>query len=457
MINDLLLTHANLVTFEQPNRILPDHALLLRGGLIYDLGSTSELVERYPATERLDAGGQYLLPGNICAHTHFYGAFARGMAIPGEPPDTFVKILQKLWWPLDLALDEEAVQLSALVCLVDAVRHGTTTLFDHHASPNAIPGSLDRIAEAVEQAGVRACLCYEVSDRNGAAGAMEGIAENLRFLEKCRQVPQETQPRLAGLFGLHASLTLSDDTLQTCREAAPAGTGFHIHVAEGIADQEDSLRKSGCRVVERLNRFGMLGPSSLFVHAVHVDSSEIRLLAESGTWVTHQPRSNMNNAVGVGEVEVMLQQGVPVCLGNDGFSNAMWEEWKTAYLLHKAWHGDPRRMNGDDVVKMAVVNNARLASQFFPGAPVGVIQKGAAADLILVDYHPFTPLTSGNLPWHILFGFHESQITTTICAGEVLMKDRVLLTLDEAAIAARARESAVKVWERYYESVNRRE
>jgi putative selenium metabolism protein SsnA len=456
MTPDLLLTHANLVTFEQPNRILPDHALLLRGGLIHDLGSSPELEQRYPDAERLDAGGQYLLPGNICAHTHFYGAFARGMAIPGEPPDTFVKILQKLWWPLDLALDEEAVQLSALVCLVDAVKHGTTTLFDHHASPNAIPGSLDLIAEAVEQAGVRAALCYEVTDRNGEAGAQAGIAENLRFLNKCQQAPMEPQPRLAALFGLHASLTLSDRTLADCREAAPAGTGFHVHVAEGVADQEDSLRKSGCRVVERLNRFGMLDHASIFVHAVHVDPAEIDLLAESGTWVTHQPRSNMNNAVGVADVAAMLQRGVKVGLGNDGFSNLMWEEWKTAYLLHKAWHGDPRRMPAPDVLQMAVYHNAALASQYFPGAPIGVIEKGAAADLILVDYHPYTPLTLGNLPWHILFGFHESLITTTICAGKVLMKDRQLVTLDEAAIAAQARESAVKVWQRFAESANLR-
>ena len=197
----------------------------------------------------------------------------------------------------------------------------------------------------------------------------------------------------------------------------------------------------------------MLGPASLFVHAVHVDPAEIELLAESGTWVAHQPRSNMNNAVGVGEVESMLRRGVRVCLGNDGFSNAMWEEWKTAYLLHKAWHGDPRRMSAPDVLQMAVYNNAALASQYFPGAPIGVIQKGAAADLILVDYHPYTPLTAGNLPWHMLFGFHESLITTTICAGRLLMKDRRLLTLDEAAITARARELAVKVWERYTRNV----
>jgi putative selenium metabolism protein SsnA len=450
MVQDLLITHANLITWEDPNRILEGHALLLRDGLIQELAPTKELEERFPAAERLDAGGQYVMPGNICAHTHFYGAFARGLAIPGAAPDAFPQILKKLWWPLDLALDEEAVHYSALVCLVDAIRHGTTTLLDHHASPNAIPGSLDIIAEAVEQAGLRAVLCYEVTDRNGKAGAQAGIAENLRFLKKCQQNQGE---RVAATFGLHASLTLSDETLQACREAAPRGTGFHIHVAEAEVDQYDSLAKSGERVVDRLHRLGILGPDSICVHAVHVDAGEINLLAETGTWVTHQPRSNMNNAVGIGEVESMLRAGVRVGLGNDGFSNAMWEEWKAAYLVHKVWRRDPRRMSALDVVQMAVYNNAALAGRFFPGAPLGVIQPGARADLIFVDYHAFTPLSFGNLPWHIIFGFHESMITATIAAGEVLMKDRQLLRLDETAIAARARQAATRVWARYRANV----
>jgi len=172
------------------------------------------------------------------------------------------------------------------------------------------------------------------------------------------------------------------------------------------------------------------------------------LLADSHTWVTHQPRSNMNNAVGMAQVEGMLRLGIPVCLGNDGFSNTMWTEWKTAYLAHKLWHGDPRRMPGDLVAQIAIYNNADLATRVF-GRPVGKIEVGAQADLILVDYQPFTELTPGNLPWHIIFGFHESMVTTTIVAGKVLMKDRVLLTLDEKAIAGRALELSREVWKRY--------
>lgn len=451
----LLITNANLITWEKPVRILEGQALLVQDGLIHELAASVELERRYPGVERLDAHGQYVMPGNICAHTHFYGAFARGLAIPGAAPESFLQILQKLWWPLDLALDEEAIRYSALVCLVDAIRHGTTTLLDHHASPQAIPGSLDIIAEAVEQAGLRAVLCYEVTDRNGEAGAKAGIAENVRFLSKCRQLSagEGQDHRVAATFGLHASLTLSDRTLQACREAAPRGVGFHVHVAEGEVDQSDSLGKSGLRVVERLGQLGLLGPDSICVHAVHVNNREIALLAETGTWVTHQPRSNMNNAVGIGEVEAMLRAGVRVGLGNDGFSNAMWEEWKTAYLVHKVWRRDPRCMSALDVAQMAIYNNAALAERFFPGAALGVIQPGARADLICVDYHPFTPMTPDNLPWHIVFGFHESMITTTIVSGQVLMKDRQLQTLDEAAIAERARQIVPRIWARYEQNV----
>jgi cytosine/adenosine deaminase-related metal-dependent hydrolase len=179
----------------------------------------------------------------------------------------------------------------------------------------------------------------------------------------------------------------------------------------------------------------------------------MELLKEAGTWLTHQPRSNMNNAVGVAQVESMMRMGIKVCLGNDGFSNAMWEEWKAAYLLHKVHHRDPRRMGGYDLINMAVHNNAALANMFFPAQPIGAITKGAAADLIFVEYHPHTPVTDGNLPWHILFGFQQGMVTTTIVAGKVLMKDRKLLVLDEEEIAGRAREIVPRVWEKYAEEV----
>ncbi|UCF62133.1 MAG: putative aminohydrolase SsnA [Anaerolineaceae bacterium] len=444
----MLIHNARIVTWGTPNQILNDHAIVLEDGLIKELGPTQEVVAAHPDSEKLDAQGQLLMPGNICAHTHFYGAFARGMAIPGRSPKDFPDILAKLWWPLDKSLTEEDVRYSALVCLVDAIKHGTTTLIDHHASPNAIEGSLDVIAETVDEAGLRGVLCYEVTDRDGVEKSKAGIQENVRFIERCRE-EEVADGRVAATFGLHASLTVSDETLDTCRAAAPADIGFHLHVAEHPVDEYDSLAKSGMRVVDRLEKHGILGDRTIVVHAVHVDAREIELLADSKTWVTHQPRSNMNNAVGISDVESMMRAGVRVCLGNDGFSNAMWEEWKTAYLVHKVWHRDPRRMSGGKIVEMAIDNNASLAGSFFPEAPIGVIKPGAHADIILVDYNPTTPLNEGNLPWHILFGFHESMVTTTIVAGRLLMHDRQLLTLDEKAISARAQEIVPDVWERY--------
>lgn len=444
----MLITNCKLITWDELTTILQDHALYIADGRIVDIGPDNELLAKYKGAERIDAGGQYVMPGNICAHTHFYGAYARGLAIPGNAPKDFPEILEKLWWPLDRALDLESVRASAEVMLVDAIKHGTTTLIDHHASPNAIDGSLDVISEAVTQSGLRAVLCYEVTDRNGEAGTQAGIKENVRFIHSVAD--RKIGGGLVGAtFGLHAGLTLSESSLDLCREAVSPEVGFHIHVAEHEADEYDSLQKSGLRVVDRLNKHGILGPKTIVAHAVHVDAQEVILLKESGTWVTHQPRSNMNNGVGVAQVESMMRAGVPMCLGTDGFSSTMWDEWKTAYLLHKVWNRDPRRMNGMDVAKMGIYNNAALAGSFFPEAPLGIITPHAHADLIFVDYHPFTPITPGNLPWHIIFGFNESMVTTTIVAGKVLMRDRELLTMDEEAITAHARDLAPGVWERY--------
>jgi cytosine/adenosine deaminase-related metal-dependent hydrolase len=185
-----------------------------------------------------------------------------------------------------------------------------------------------------------------------------------------------------------------------------------------------------------------------------VQPAELDILCETGTWVTHQPRSNMNNAVGTAAFDAMLHGGIKLCLGNDGFSNAMWAEWKAAYLMHKLATRDPRSASGDDVVQVACDNNARLVELFFPTQKLGKLAVGAAADMILVDYHPFTPLTESNLPWHVLFGFEPSMVTATIVAGRVLMWERQLRTLDEAAIAAEALTRVPEVWARYQQYAN---
>jgi putative selenium metabolism protein SsnA len=438
----MLITNGTLLTFREQHEVIPDGAVLVQGDEIAAVDRTTELMARYPDEEILDAQGKLVMPGMICAHTHFYGAFARGMALKTAPPSNFPQILEYLWWRLDKALTLEDVRYSALVCLVDAIRNGTTTLIDHHASPNAVAGSLDVIADAVTESGLRACLCYEVSDRDGEDIARQGIEENVKFIKNVSADP------LAGTFGLHASLTLSDETLKRAVEAASAvSAGFHLHVAEDKADVADSLKKSGLRVVERLEKAGVLGTKTIAAHSVHIDAFETDTLRETGTKVVHNPRSNMNNAVGVADVPRMLRRGVDVGLGNDGFSNNMFREMEATYLLHKLANGDPRIMGADQVVQMAVRNNARIADLFF-AKPVGELSAGAYADIILVSYVPTTPLHAGNLPWHIIFGMDGGQVETTIVGGKVLMKDRRLLGLDEEAIFARSRELAEALWAR---------
>ena len=449
----MLIKNANLITFDEEKRILPDSAVEISAAgtiksVIEDFDSESS---DYQGEEIIDADHRYVMPSNICAHTHFYGAFSRGMYIPGEAPDAFPAILEKLWWKLDKSLDQEANYYSALVCLIDAIKHGTTTLIDHHASPNNISGSLDILAKAIKQSGIRASLCYEVTDRDGEIKAKRGLDENLRFIESIRDKQNEF---ISALFGLHASLTLGDKTLERAREMCPEDVGFHIHAAEHIIDEYDSLQKSGKRVIERLKDFGILGPQTVVAHGVHIDAKEIFLLAESDTWISHQPRSNMNNAVGLPNVESMINAGINVCLGNDGFSNAMWQEWKAAYLGHKLFNRDPRRMPADLIYKMAIVNNRKLVQNLFNGLRIGEITPGAKADLIFIDYQPFTEMNSANFPWHIIFGFRDSMVVSTMVNGQFIMKDRKLLTLDENAISKEAMKISQRVWEKYHKFFN---
>jgi putative selenium metabolism protein SsnA len=444
----MLITNGTVLTFGEHPQMIPGGAIYIEGDIIAAVGSTAELSARYPNAEVLDAGGKIVMPGLICAHTHFYGAFARGMAIPGEAPANFMQILERLWWKIDRALTLEDSYLSAMVLLVDAIRHGTTTLIDHHASPNAIDGSLDALADAVDESGLRACLSYEVTDRNGKEGARAGIAENVRFIKRLKQNPHQ---RLAATFGLHASFTVSDQTLAQAREAVHGlDTGYHIHVAEDKADQTDSLKKYGVRVVERLEKQQILGPKSIAAHCIHIDAYEMDILRATQTNVTHQPRSNMNNAVGVADVPGMLHRDISVSLGNDGFYNNMFVEMHVAYLLQKIHTLDPRTFPGNDLMKVAFDNNTHLARVFWPKT-VGVLEPGAYADIILLDYVPFTPLTEGNYPWQIVFGMDGSHVTHTIASGKLLMKDRQLLYLDEKAIAARAMTAAKAVWQRVNE------
>ncbi|HVB24935.1 MAG TPA: putative aminohydrolase SsnA [Ktedonobacteraceae bacterium] len=455
-MSDILIGNGTVVTLNANNQQIEQGGVLVHDGCIADIGLDSVLRQRYPEADYLNANAGLIMPGFLCTHTHFYSAFARGMAILGEPPRNFLEILERLWWRLDKLLTLEDTRASAEIYMADAIRHGTTCVVDHHASPNAVDGSLDVIADVVEQAGIRACLAYEVSDRDGQAVTEAGMRENERFIRALRteRKQQAEAGLLAASYGLHASFTLSSATLEQCAAAgASLGVGFHIHVAEDSSDETDSIARYGMRVADRLANDHILGPRSIAAHCVHVNSGEIGLLAATQTSSVHNPRSNMNNAVGRAPVEAMVHAGVHVGLGNDGFSMNMLQEMKVAYLLHKFALGDPRAMPADLVLKMAFSENAHIIQQVFSpfcaNFPiVGTLQVGAAADIVLLDYVPPTPMNGANFPWHLIFGLDGQQVNSTMVAGRWLMCNRQLLTLDEARIHARAREFSSALWQR---------
>jgi putative selenium metabolism protein SsnA len=453
---DMLIGNGTVVTLGAQNQLIEHGAVLVRGSRIATIDTDATLRRQRPDAEYIDANGGLIMPGFLCTHTHFYGAFARGLAIPGEPPRNFPEILERLWWRLDKLLTLEDTRASAEIFMADAIRHGTTCVVDHHASPNAIDGSLDVIADVVEQAGIRACLAYEVSDRDGPAVVADGMRENERFIQSLRAERQQQAEAgmIAASYGLHASFTLSTATLERCAAGgANLGVGFHIHVAEDISDERDSVSRYGMRVVDRLEASRILGPRSIAAHCVHIRSSEIGRLAETHASSVHNPRSNMNNAVGRAPVEEMVHAGVTVGLGNDGFSMNMMQEMKAAYLMHKLALKDPRVMPGDLVLSMAFQHNAHIIeavfSPFCADFPrVGELSVGAAADLVLLDYLPPTPLSSGNFPWHLVFGIDAQHVNSTMVAGRWLMRNRQLLTVDEARIHAHARELSQALWKR---------
>jgi putative selenium metabolism protein SsnA len=441
----LLVGNGRLITQDDHLPLIEDGCVAIKDGLIVEVGSTASLRQKYPNDKFVNARGRIIMPGLINAHMHLYSTFARGMALKDESPENFMQILERLWWRLDRVLTLEDVYLSAQVALIDCIKNGTTTIFDHHSSPGAVTGSLFRIATAARQTGVRSCLCYEVSDRDGAKVTDQSIEENRAFLAHCKS---SNDNLLRGLFGLHASFTVNDQTLARCTQiAAELNTGFHIHVAEAQADLAHCQSNYGMRVVERLHKRGILGRKTIAAHCVHVNDAEIDLLRDSKTNVVHNPESNMANAVGSAPVLEMIHRGVRVGLGTDGYTTDMFESLKVANALQKHRSGQPGA-GWMEVPAMLFNANAALASENF-GGTVGKLVPGAHADVIIVDYDPPTPLTASNITGHILFGVSGRTVETTIIGGRIVMQDRKLLEIDEQEVMAKARVAAENMWQRF--------
>ncbi|MEA5013670.1 MAG: putative aminohydrolase SsnA [Candidatus Limiplasma sp.] len=439
----LILTNGRVVTRDEGRPFLENGAVVMDGGLIREVGDAGDMRRKYPGAELLDAKGGVIMPGLINAHNHIYSAFARGLSIKNNNPKTFLEILDQLWWTIDRHLLLGDTAASADATFIDCIENGVTTVFDHHASYGEIPGSLFAIAESAKRYGVRVNLCYEISDRDGPEKMKAAVQENVDFIRHARL---DKSGMVAGMMGMHAAFTLSNESLEYCVSQNPQGAGYHIHVAEGIEDVHDSLKKHGKRPVNRLHDFGILGEKTICGHCTHVSEAEIDLLEETGSMVAHNPESNMGNAIGCPPVLKMFEKGVLIGLGTDGYTNDMLESYKVGNLLHKHHTCDSTAAWGE-IPAMLFGNNPRMGARFFP-TPMGVLAPGAAADVIVCDYVPLTPMHENNINSHVLFGMNGHNVTTTVIAGEVKMKDRQLIGVDKERVLAHCREKAQGLWNR---------
>ncbi|MBX4259400.1 putative aminohydrolase SsnA [Clostridium estertheticum] len=441
----LLIGNGKVITRDNAKPIIDDGCIAVIENKIVEIGITKDLRNKYSDAKFIDAEGKLIMPGFINTHMHYYSTFARGMASDSPKATKLSEILKGLWWRLDKTLTLEDVYYSALVPMIDQVRNGVTTVFDHHASPNAVTGSLFKIADAAKEIGIRSNLCYETSDRDGEKICDEGIEENVAFIKYCNN---KNDDMIKGMFGLHASMTISDKTLYKCLDSmANLNTGFHVHTGEGIEDALDAMQKYGKGIVERWYDAGALCDKTIAVHCIHIKEKEMDLLKEKNTIVVHNPESNMGNAVGVAPILEMYKKGILLGLGTDGYTTDMMESYKVANIIHKHVKGDST-VAWNEIPDM-LFNNNRIITERFIDGKVGILKEGALADIIIVDYNPPTPINQNNINSHLIFGINGRSVDTTIINGRVVMENRKLVNIDEEKIMARSRELASDVWKRF--------
>ena len=436
-----ILANGKLITRSQSLPYLPDGGVVIDGTKIKEVGKTADLKKKYPDAEFIDAKGGVIMPAFINAHTHIYSALARGLSIKGNNPTNFYEVLDGTWWAIDRRLTLAGTKASADALYIDCIKQGVTTIFDHHASFCEIPGSLFQIAESAKRFGIRSCLCYEVSDRDGEEKSLQAVKENADFITYCEEHPDDM---LKAMFGGHALFTISDKTFDRMVEANNGRTGYHIHVSEGMNDVYDSLQNYGRRPVQRLHDHGILGPKTILGHCIHVNSAEIELIKNTDTMVVNNPESNMGNAVGTCPVLPLYKNGILLGMGTDAYTNDMLESLKVALCAQRQNACLPN-VGWCEVTDMLFKNNAKIGGRYFD-AKLGVLEAGAAADVIVMDYKPYTPFSDANIDGHMIFGMTGRQCQTTIANGKVLMKDRELIGIDEEAENAHILEEAKKLW-----------
>ncbi|PIY03337.1 MAG: amidohydrolase, partial [Bacteroidetes bacterium CG_4_10_14_3_um_filter_31_20] len=349
---------------------------------------------------------------------------ARGMGAPKKNPENFYEILKYVWWTLDKCLDKEMIEASALSTAIACAKSGTTFVIDHHASPYAVEGSLEIIAKAFEKVGISHLLCYEISDRDGLEIANKGLAETENYLKNNQ-----------GLVGLHASFTVSNETLKKAVKLSEKyNSGIHIHVAEDKYDQKHCITNYKTNVIERLNNFGVLNSSKTILgHCLHLSENEKQIIKASKVWVVQNSESNLNNNVGYFDSRGL---GNNIMLGTDGMHSDMLRSAKSAFYVGQGF---------DNIDYSGIYNRFRNAHKYLK---LNNFSGDGDNNLVILDYDSPTEFNQNNFLGHFLFGIESKHVQHVIANGKLIVKDKKITTVNEDDILTFSRKESIKLWEK---------
>ena len=368
----------------------------------------------------INAKGCVVTIPNINFHDHFYSRLAKGLPIAG-PMDNFYNILKSLWWKVDTSLDREMIIASAQVGILDSIKNGVTYIFDHHSSPQTTEGSLKAIADVFNDLGTNGVICFETTDRNGHQLAEEGINENKNLLENY------VNDNVKGLLGLHASFTVSDETLELAVKIVKEyNLGIHIHLCEDKIDREQSEKQFGLLPVERLMKFKLLNEKSILSHGIQLTKSDYSTIAKYGSAIAFNPDSNMNNAVGLPDFNIIPDE-IPILMGTDGMNSNPVKSLKQLFLLLR--HSGITFEESFTKIQNIYFNQLKFVKRFFPD--FAELNTGDRADFIIWDYVPPTPFSKDNFWGHFLYGIIESRVRGVLHNGVILLKDFKLELKDD--------------------------
>lgn len=430
-----LLTNCRIFNPYGENVFIENGSILIEDGIITDIGPIDSTRS---ADEVIDLNGKTVLPGMINAHAHLYSTLATGMPFPKGHPTNFTEILEEIWWILDRALDEDSTRASFEVGLLDHLRHGVTTVIDHHSSPRYINGSLHLLTETAKQFGLNISGAFEMTDRNGVDSFQESLEENLRFHHD--HIHSHT---VRPLIGLHASFTLSDESLRHIAESLRQASawGIHVHTAEDQADQSDAERRGYVSVIQRLDSFGLLNENSLVIHGTHFSSEDGDIVKRTGAMLVHNPTSNANNRVGLTLTGII--NDLAAGLGTDGMQANMLAEAREGTLIRSSHLSSAA--SAVNYAELLFNHNPAIATRLF-NRKIGKLDPGYSADLALYDYRPKTVVTRENMLSHILYGLEKPSDVMT--AGIFRIRDNTVLNLALADILNNARLQSETLWKK---------